>query len=200
MGSSSEALGPTRASLGADRVVRLFRQPLDRGRGRSLPRAARPGSSPSARSPSPRPRSRRLLPFRDISGKHLTRWEATGYLALLLPILASDRPAGRARRASGEEEQHEPQPRRDADGCRPQGSRHGCSQSRSRREDPVAKITSCHSRPCDRPGLRDHIAVEPGTRVRLIGFVVRGDKLTGSGSRAFSSRAARQTRCRFSSM
>jgi uncharacterized repeat protein (TIGR03943 family) len=119
-----------------------------------------------------------LLALRDASGKHLTRWEATGYLALLVPILAvlivprAELGAQAARKKSTNRSLAAIQL---AAGRRAAAQAAASAAADSRH--PVAKIDflSVATVTTD-PGYASDIAVKPGTRVRLSGFVVRGNK------------------------
>ena len=119
-----------------------------------------------------------LLALRDTSGKHLTRWEATGYLALLVPILAvlivprAELGAQAARKKSTSHSLAAMQ----TDAAMKAAAR-AAARAAADARDPVAKIDflSLATVTTD-PGYASDIAVKPGTRVRLVGFVVRGGK------------------------
>jgi uncharacterized repeat protein (TIGR03943 family) len=118
-----------------------------------------------------------LLALRDTSGKHLTRWEATGYLALLLPILAvvivprAELGAQAARKKSTNRSLAALQ----MAAARKEAAR-AAAKAAADLKDPIAKIDflSLATVTTD-PGYASDIKVKPRTRVRVIGFVVRGD-------------------------
>ena len=119
-----------------------------------------------------------LLAIRDASGKHLTRWEATGYLALLVPILAvlivprAELGAQAARKKSTNRSLASMQI-----ATTKRAAARAAAEAAAAANDPVAKIDflSVATVTSD-PSYASDIAVKPGTRVRLVGFVVRGGK------------------------
>jgi putative membrane protein len=119
-----------------------------------------------------------VLALRDTSRKHLTRWEATGYLALLLPILAvlivprAELGAQAARKKSTNRSLGAIQKT-----AARQAAAKAAAKAASDQRDPVAKIDflSVATVTTD-PSYASDIAVKSGTRVRLVGFVVRSDQ------------------------
>jgi uncharacterized repeat protein (TIGR03943 family) len=119
-----------------------------------------------------------LLAIADSSPKLLTTWEAAGYFMLLVPILAvlvvprAELGAQAARKKSTKRSLATLQM-----AAAKKAAARAAAKAAADAEDPVANIDflSLASVTSD-PAYASDIAVKPGTKVRLLGFVVRGER------------------------